>query len=165
MMEVNLRIADPEDRRPYLLRFCTSGIFEDKINTFVLKQKLIRKSIKGIFCKSKVKFGAIEKLRIQLENDWSFFQTLFSGIFLENKLETPIGCLILLWKCFQRRAALPALGMEEIPKQLAIQLPADTFFVQYKSRRHSWEQHFNQHGCWNKIGHYSCYWGKRIVLN
>jgi hypothetical protein len=29
-------------------------------------------------------------------------------------------------------AALPALGMEEIPKQLAIQLPADTFFVQYK---------------------------------
>jgi hypothetical protein len=34
-------------------------------------------------------------------------------------------------------AALPALGMEEIPKQLANQLPADTFFVQYKSRRHS----------------------------
>jgi hypothetical protein len=33
-------------------------------------------------------------------------------------------------------AALPALGMEEIPKQLAIQLPADTFFV-HKSRRHS----------------------------
>jgi hypothetical protein len=30
-------------------------------------------------------------------------------------------------------AALPALGMEEIPKQLASQLPADTFFVQYKS--------------------------------
>jgi hypothetical protein len=29
-------------------------------------------------------------------------------------------------------AALPALGMEEIPKQLANQLPADTFFVQYK---------------------------------
>jgi hypothetical protein len=29
--------------------------------------------------------------------------------------------------------------MEEIPKQLANQLPADTFFVQYKSRRHSWK--------------------------
>jgi hypothetical protein len=41
-------------------------------------------------------------------------------------------------------AALP-LGMEEIPKQLAIQLPADTFFLQ--SRRHSWEQHFHQLGC------------------
>jgi hypothetical protein len=39
-------------------------------------------------------------------------------------------------------AALPALGMEEIPKQLAIQLPADTFFVQYKSRRHSWNSIF-----------------------
>jgi hypothetical protein len=30
-------------------------------------------------------------------------------------------------------AALPALGMEEIPKQLAIQLPADTFFYNTKS--------------------------------
>jgi hypothetical protein len=39
-------------------------------------------------------------------------------------------------KMFSEGDAALALGMEEIPKQLAIQLPADTF-VQYKSRRHS----------------------------
>jgi hypothetical protein len=58
-------------RRPSALLatvFAPVGSLKDKINTFVLKQKLIRKSIKGIFCKQKVKFGAIEK-RIQLEND------------------------------------------------------------------------------------------------
>jgi hypothetical protein len=48
------------------------------------------------------------------------------GIFLENKLETPNKCLIL--KMFSEGdAALPALG-EEIPKQLASQLPADFLY-------------------------------------
>jgi hypothetical protein len=60
-------IADP--LKTVLPFFAPVGSLKDKINTFVLKQKLIRKSIKGIFCKSKVKFGTIEKLRIQLEND------------------------------------------------------------------------------------------------
>jgi hypothetical protein len=49
----------------YWLLFFASWILEDKFNTFLLKQKLINKSIKGIFCKSKVKLRAIEKLRIQ----------------------------------------------------------------------------------------------------
>jgi hypothetical protein len=59
----------------------------------------------------------------------------FSRIFLENKLETPNRMFDFVMKMFSEGdAALPALGMEEIPKQLAIQLPADSFFVQYKSR-------------------------------
>jgi hypothetical protein len=66
-MEVNL--ADRlEDRRPYLLRFAPVGSLKDKINTFVLKQKLIRKSIKGIFCKSK-KVKLELKITVQFEND------------------------------------------------------------------------------------------------
>jgi hypothetical protein len=36
-------------------------------------------------------------------------------------------------KMFSEGDALPALGMEEIPKQLAIQLPADTFCTIQKS--------------------------------
>jgi hypothetical protein len=61
----------------------------------------------------------------------------FSRYFLEN-LETPNRMFDFVMKMFSEGdAALPALGMEEIPKQLANQLPADTFFVQYKSRRHS----------------------------
>jgi hypothetical protein len=62
----------------------------------------------------------------------------FSRNFLENNLETPNRMFDFVMKMFSEGdAALPALGMEEIPKQLANQLPADTFFVQYKSRRHS----------------------------
>jgi hypothetical protein len=35
-------------------------------------------------------------------------------------------------KMFSEGDATPALGMEEIPKQLAIQLPADSFFCTIK---------------------------------
>jgi hypothetical protein len=42
-------------------------------------------------------------------------------------------------------------------------LPADTFFVQYKVVDIR-ENTFYQLGCWNKIGYYSCYWGKRTCF-
>jgi hypothetical protein len=57
-----------------------------------------------------------------------FFKPFFSGIFLENNLTTPNRMFDFVMKS---DAALPALGMEEIPKQLANQLPANSFFVQY----------------------------------
>jgi hypothetical protein len=63
------------------------GSLKDKINTFVLKQKLIRKSIMGIFCKQKVKFGAIESGFSSKMID-RFFKPFSQEFFLENKLET-----------------------------------------------------------------------------
>jgi hypothetical protein len=65
------------------------------------------------------------------------FLNPFLRNFLENKLETPNRMFDFVMKMFSEGdAALPALGMEEIPKQLAIQLPADTFCT-IQSRRHS----------------------------
>jgi protoporphyrinogen oxidase len=62
-----------------------------------------------------------------------FFKPFFSGIFLENKLETPNRMFDFVMKMFSEGdAAIPALGMEEIPKQLASQLPADTFLYHTK---------------------------------
>jgi protoporphyrinogen oxidase len=62
-----------------------------------------------------------------------FFKPFFSGIFLENNLETPNRMFDFVMKMFSEGdAALPALGMEEIPKQLASQLPADTFLYNTK---------------------------------
>jgi hypothetical protein len=71
------------------------------------------------------------------------FQTLFSGIFLENKLETNRMFDFVMKMFSEGDAALPALGMEEIPKQLAIQLPADTFLYNTKVVDIR-EKHFHQ---------------------
>jgi protoporphyrinogen oxidase len=110
------------------------GSLKDKINTFVLKQKLIRKSIKGIFLQEQK--SSLEQLRdygFSSKMIDRFFKPFFSGIFLENKLETPNRMFDFVMKMFSEGdAAIPALGMEEIPKQLASQLPADTFLYHTK---------------------------------
>jgi phytoene dehydrogenase-like protein len=129
-------IADPFRRPSALLAtvFAPVGSLKDKINTFVLKQKLIRKSIKGIFLQEQK--SSLEQLKsygFSSKMIDRFFKPFFSGIFLENKLETPNRMFDFVMKMFSEGdAALPALGMEEIPKQLAIQLPADTFLYNTK---------------------------------
>ena len=129
-------IADPFRRPSALLAtvFAPVGSLKDKINTFVLKQKLIRKSIKGIFLQEQK--SSLEQLKsygFSSKMINRFFKPFFSGIFLENKLETPNRMFDFVMKMFSEGdAALPALGMEEIPKQLAIQLPADTFLYNTK---------------------------------
>ncbi|MCS7480967.1 NAD(P)/FAD-dependent oxidoreductase [Umezawaea endophytica] len=47
-----------------------------------------------------------------------------SGVFLESSLSTSSRFFHLVWRCFARGgAALPALGMGELPRQLAARLP------------------------------------------
>jgi phytoene dehydrogenase-like protein len=129
-------IADPFRRPSALLAtvFAPVGSLKDKINTFVLKQKLIRKSIKGIFLQQQK--SSLEQLKdygFSSKMINRFFQPFFSGIFLENKLETPNRMFDFVMKMFSEGdAAIPKLGMEEIPKQLASQLPADTFLYHTK---------------------------------
>jgi polyhydroxyalkanoate synthesis regulator protein len=69
----------------------------------------------------------------------------FSQVFLEI-IRTPNRMFDFVMKMFSEGdAALPALGMEEIPKQLAIQLPADLF---YNTKSSTFvKQHFHQLGC------------------
>jgi protoporphyrinogen oxidase len=129
-------IADPFRRPSALLAtvFAPVGSLKDKINTFVLKQKLIRKSIKGIFLQEqKSSFEQLKSYGFSSKMINRFFKPFFSGIFLENKLETPNRMFDFVMKMFSEGdAVLPALGMEEIPKQLASQLPIDTFLYNTK---------------------------------
>jgi protoporphyrinogen oxidase len=129
-------IADPFRRPSALLAtvFAPVGSLKDKINTFVLKQKLIRKSIKGIFLQEqKSSFEQLKSYGFSSKMINRFFKPFFSGIFLENKLETPNRMFDFVMKMFSEGdAVLPALGMEEIPKQLASQLPTDTFLYNTK---------------------------------
>lgn len=56
-----------------------------------------------------------------------FFRPFLSGVFLENRLETSVRKLEFVMRNFARGdTALPALGMAEIPLQLAAGLPADS---------------------------------------
>jgi protoporphyrinogen oxidase len=62
-----------------------------------------------------------------------FYAPFFSGIFLENDLSTSSRMFDFVMKMFSEGdAAVPALGMEEIPKQLVTQLPENT--IRYNTK-------------------------------
>ncbi len=55
-----------------------------------------------------------------------FFRSFYGGIFLERDLRTSSRMFEFTFQMFSRGSAtLPALGMQEIPRQLAGRLPAD----------------------------------------
>ena len=120
-------IADPF-RRPSALFatvFAPVGSLKDKINTFFLKNRLINISVDNIFKQpetdtvTKLKKYGFSKKMIEL-----FYKPFFSGIFLENDLKTSSNMFDFVMKMFSEgEAAIPELGMEEIPKQLVAMLP------------------------------------------
>lgn len=129
-------IADPFRRPSALLGtvFAPVGSLKDKFNTFLLKHKLIRKSIEEIFLQEqKTSLEQLKSYGFSSTMINRFFKPFFSGIFLENNLETPNRMFDFVMKMFSEGdAAVPALGMEEIPKQLANQLPANSFLYNTK---------------------------------
>ncbi|NRS88737.1 phytoene dehydrogenase-like protein [Flavobacterium sp. 7E] len=120
-------IADPFRRPSALLAttFAPVGSLKDKFNTFILKNKLIGKSIEGIFLQEqKSSLAQLKDYGFSSKMINRFFKPFFSGIFLENNLSTPNRMFDFVMKMFSEGdAAVPELGMEQIPKQLASQLP------------------------------------------
>ncbi len=126
-------IADPFRRPSATLStiFAPVGTLKDKINTLFLKNKLVKISILDIFKQQ-------EKTTLNQLSDYGFSQKMierfykpfFSGIFLENDLKTSSNMFDFVMKMFSEGdAAVPELGMEEIPKQILAMLPENT--VQY----------------------------------
>lgn len=129
-------IADPF-RRPsatFSTLFAPVGSIKDKINTLFLKNKLVKITIPEIFNQKEEttllqlsKYGFSDKMINR------FYKPFFSGIFLENELSTSNRMFDFVMKMFsQGDAAIPELGMEEIPKQLVALLPKDT--IKYNVR-------------------------------
>lgn len=126
-------IADPI-RRPLALfstLFAPVGTIRDKINTLWLKNKLQKMSIDDIF-------NQREQTTLQQLSDYGFSQKMIqrfykpflSGIYLENQLTTSNRMFDFVMKMFSDGdVAVPAFGMEEIPKQLVSQLPESS--IQY----------------------------------
>jgi phytoene dehydrogenase-like protein len=126
-------IADPF-RRPTALfstLFAPIGSLKDKINTFFLKRKLVKISIPNLFKQPEIE--TIEQLKnygFSQKMIDRFYKPFFSGIFLENDLKTSSTMFDFVMKMFSEGdAAIPELGMEEIPKQLVAMLPENS--IQY----------------------------------
>jgi phytoene dehydrogenase-like protein len=129
-------IADPF-RRPSLLFstvFAPVGSIKDKLNTFLLKNKLTNSTLSTIFKQPEIEtvaklkeYGFSEKMINR------FYKPFFSGIFLENDLKTSSNMFDFVMKMFSEGdAAIPELGMEEIPKQLVQMLPPDSITYNHK---------------------------------
>ncbi|MDI1318060.1 NAD(P)/FAD-dependent oxidoreductase [Flavobacterium sp.] len=126
-------IADPF-RRPSALFstvFAPVGTLKDKMNTFFLKNKLVKITVSNIFKQTETEtILQLKKYGFSTKMIDRFYKPFFSGIFLENELKTSSNMFDFVMKMFSEGdAALPELGMEEIPKQLVAMLPENS--IQY----------------------------------
>ena len=123
-------IADPF-RRPtatFATLFAPVGSLKDKINTFFLKNKLVNISIPNLFKQPEIEtIAQLKKDGFSPKMMERFYKPFFSGIFLENDLKTSSNMFDFVMKMFSEGdAAIPELGMEEIPKQLVAMLPENS---------------------------------------
>ncbi len=130
------QIADPF-RRPsaiFSTLFAPVGSLKDKINTFFLKNKLVKISVVDIFGQPEIETNLqLKKYGFSQKMIDRFYKPFFSGIFLENDLKTSSNMFDFVMKMFSEGdAAVPELGMEEIPKQLVSILPKNSILYNVK---------------------------------
>lgn len=109
--------------------FSKAGSIGDKFSIFLLRNRLQKLSIEQIFQQEE------KSTKEVLSGDYGFstrmidqfFTPFFAGIFLENELKTSRRMFDFVFKMFSEAdTAVPNLGMEEIPKLLASNLPIDS---------------------------------------
>jgi phytoene dehydrogenase-like protein len=129
-------IADPFRRPSALLAtiFAPVGSLKDKINTFLLKNKLVKISTTDVFKQPETDtVSQLKKYGFSPKMIARFYKPFFSGIFLENELKTSSNMFDFVMKMFSEGdAAIPELGMEEIPKQLVAMLPENSIIYEAK---------------------------------
>ncbi len=111
--------------------FAQVGSMGDKLNILKTKFRLQGMSVDEIFNQPEIStlaviqdYGYSERM---LRN---FFQPFMAGIFLEDELTTSRREFDFVFKMFSEGdTAIPELGMEEIPKQLAARLPSGTLLT------------------------------------
>ena len=115
-------IGDPLRNLSLLIPTLVSGIgtVNDKLKILALNRRLKKKSIQNIFAeKEQTTISYLENIGFSEAIITDFFIPFFSGIFLENKLETSSRMFEFVYKMFgEGNAALPKDGIQAIPKQL-----------------------------------------------
>ena len=115
-------IGDPLRNLSLLIPTLFSGIgtVNDKLKILALNRRLKKKSIQNIFAeKEQTTLAYLENIGFSETIITDFFIPFFSGIFLENKLDTSSRMFEFVYKMFgEGNAALPKDGIQAIPKQL-----------------------------------------------
>lgn len=124
-------IGDPLRDISLLFSTLFSGIgrFSDKIKILKLNKKLKEKTLSEIFSeREQSALSYLMDLGFSFKMIDDFFTPFFSGIFLENKLETSSRMFEFVYKMFgEGYAALPKAGIGAIPKQLSQNLKRTVF--------------------------------------
>ena len=112
------------------------GSLTDKIRMLWLKTRLKAMSVEAIFEQPEIStLAAIQQYGFSERMLRNFFQPFLAGIFLEKGLITSRREFDFVFKMFSEgETAVPAQGMEEIPRQLAAQLPADAVLFNKRVR-------------------------------
>ena len=126
-----ITIGDPLRDFSVLIPTLFSGIgtFKDKLKILSLNKKLKSKSIEDIFnSKEKTTAKYLREFGFSEDIISRFFKPFFTGIFLEDELETSSRMFEFVFKMFgDGHAVLPKGGIEEISKQLKNKLNNTTF--------------------------------------
>ncbi|MFS4494476.1 NAD(P)/FAD-dependent oxidoreductase [Maribacter sp. 2308TA10-17] len=124
-------IGDPLRDASLLFSTLFSGIgnLSDKFKILNLNTRLKKKTLTDVFAEKEMSTKSyLINLGFSSRMIDDFFTPFFSGIFLENKLETSSRMFEFVYKMFgEGYAALPKSGIEAIPKQLAQNLKNTTF--------------------------------------
>lgn len=123
------RFVDPV-RRPLAAvstALSPAATLRDKLLTVSMKRRTQKMSLDEIFKRDEQ--PSIEWLRdfgFSPRITERFFRPFFGGVFLDPDLETSTRMLDFTFSMFNSgAAAIPALGMQEIPRQMASHLPPD----------------------------------------
>lgn len=123
------KIGDPNRDKSFLWSTIAAGVgsLKDKWLVFSLSRKLKQKSLTDIFtAPEKTTLEYLKETGFSDTMIDSFFKPFYTGIFLENQLQTSSRMFEFVFKMFSEGAAtLPKLGIGEIPKQMQSRLDAD----------------------------------------
>lgn len=126
-----VEMSDPWRRPSAALATLFNGIgtFGDRWRLAKLRSRLVRQSIDSILSSPDESTADFLLKTCGFSRDLvdRFFRPWFSGVFLENRLETSCRFFQFVFKMLaQGDAALPEQGMQAIPQQLAARLPASS---------------------------------------
>ena len=108
--------------------FTKAASLADKLKIASLRSEVGRQSLEAIEQSENVTTAErLKQYGFSSRIISSFFRPFFGGVFLEPELQTSRRMFDFVFKMFaEGDATVPAKGMEEIPKQLAANLPAGT---------------------------------------
>ncbi len=120
-------IGDPLRQLSSLVSTLTTNAasISDKLKILKLKQQLKKKTIDEIFSNQDLSTKKVLRDEYGFSGTMisEFLQPFYAGIFLESQLSTSRKMFDFVFKMFSEgQATIPALGMEEIPKQIASHL-------------------------------------------